>query len=313
MHQNVLQLIGNTPMVQLNNITKGLSSKILVKLEYLNPSGSIKDRIALEMIEKAEQNKDLQPGYTIVEASTGNTGIAITFVGTLKGYKVIIYQAVSGKMSTERTQIMKNLGAEVRIVTTPQFSETGSAPGAEIEIPARKACLELEKNNSNVWWARQFSNPSNVTAHNKTGKEILEQVPDITCFTASIGTGGTLLGIAEVLKKENPDTKIIGIQPASSSHCLIPGDVLPKTDIDGGIVSDMLKQKGLIDEIVTVSDRKAIDMAHKLWKKEGLHAGISSGANVLVALREAKTTQGTVVTILPDSMDRYLTDEHYIT
>lgn len=311
--KNVLQLIGNTPMVQLKNIGKELSSKILVKLEYLNPTGSIKDRIALEMIEKAEQNKNLKPGYTIVDASTGNTGIALTCVGTLKGYKVTIYQAISGKMSTERTKIMKNLGAEIKVVTTSEFSEKDSAPGAEIELPARKACLKLERDNPDVWWARQFSNPANVTAHNKTGKEILEQAAHVSCFTASIGTGGTLMGIAEVLKKKNLDIKIVGIQPASSSRCLIPGEPLPKSNIDGGIVSDMLNQKELIDDIVMVSDKEAVDMAHQLWRKEGLYAGISSGANVLVALREAEITNQTVVTVLPDSMDRYLTDEHYIT
>ena len=313
-HESVLELIGNTPMVKLNRITKGLPADVLVKLEYLNPSGSLKDRIALEMIEQAEKAGDLKPGYTIVDASTGNTGIALSFVGVLKGYTVVIYQAVSGKVSTERKKMMENIGAKVEVVTPPDSgSEEKSVAGAEIELPARQACLDLE--NANVWWARQFSNAANVTAHNKTGKEIVEQTNGlIDCFTASIGTGGTLMGIAEVLKKEIPHVEIIGVQPASSSKVMVPGNVYPRSEINGGIISDMLKTD-LVDEIVIVSDEKAVAMAHRLWREEGLFAGISSGANVYAAVEKAKKQKKgkTVVTVLPDNMNRYMTEEHYIT
>lgn len=313
-YSSILELIGNTPMVRLNSITKGFHSEVLVKLEYLNPSGSLKDRIALEMINEAEKSGDLKPGYTIVDASTGNTGISLSFVGTLKGYKVVIYQATPEEASTERTKIMKNIGAEVDTVTPGFDLKEKSIPGAEIELPARQMCLDLERSNPDVWWARQFSNPANVRAHNKTGKEILNQTNgNIDCFVASIGTGGTLMGIAEVLKEEVPHITIVGVEPASSSESIVPGQQYPRSEIKGGIISDML-EKELVDEIITVSNEEAVEMTHRLWKEEGLFAGVSSGANVYGAVKKVEDMKGkTVVTILPDSMNRYLTEEHYIT
>ena len=301
-------------MVRLNSVTRGFHSDVLVKLEYLNPSGSLKDRIALEMINEAEKSGDLKPGYTIVDASTGNTGISLSFVGVLKGYKVVILQATPEEASTERTKIMKNIGAEVDTITPGFDSKEKSIPGAEIELPARQTCLDLERNNTDVWWARQFSNPANVRAHNKTGKEILNQTNgNIDCFVASIGTGGTLMGIAEVLKKEIPDITIVGVEPASSSELIVPGKQYPRSEIKGGIISDML-EKELVDEIITVSNEEAVEMTHRLWREEGLFAGVSSGANVYGAVKKVEDMKGkTVVTILPDSMNRYLTEEHYIT
>lgn len=188
--------------------------------------------------------------------------------------------------------------------------------GAEIELPGRRICLELEKSNPKIWWARQFSNHGNVMAHNETGREILAQTNgEVDAFVMSIGTGGTLMGVAEVLKKELTDVKVIGAIPSSSKKDMIPGMPYPRTDISGGIVSDIMDKPDLIDEIVRVSDEDAVKMTHRLWKEEGLFAGVSSGANVLVALNEAKSLgRGkTVVTILPDSGDRYLTEEHYVT
>ncbi|MGA2785641.1 MAG: cysteine synthase family protein [Candidatus Bathyarchaeia archaeon] len=313
---NILNLIGKTPIVRLNKIASGITADVFVKLEYLNPSGSLKDRIALRMIEHAEKEGSLRPGYEIVESSTGNTGIALSFVGCVKGYKVVIYETLPGKMGAEKMKIMRNYGADVELIPPKEDLGEKSVAGAEVESPGRKTCLELERTHSNVWWARQFSNPQNVEAQKETAREILSQLDGkVDCFTASIGTGGTLMGIAEVLRKERPNVRIVGIQPASSKVAMTPGKPYPRSEIAGGIVSDMLEKAGLIDEIVRVSDEDAVGMTHRLWGEEGLFAGVSSGANVLVALREAKRLgKGkTVITILPDNADRYLTEEHYVT
>ena len=309
---NVLELIGKTPLVKLNKITKGLDVNIFVKPEYLNPTGSLKDRIALRMIEQAEKDGLLKPGYTIVESSTGNTGTSLSFVGTMKGYKVVIFETTPGKMGEEKMKIMRSFGAEVKRITSKDLEDLKekSVSGAEIELPGRRICLDLERTKPNVWWARQFSNPQNVKAHNQTAKEIVSQIDGkIDAFTASIGTGGTLMGIAEVLRREFPHIKIVGIQPASSRIKMTPNMSYPKSEIEGGIVSDMLARTGLIDEIVQVSNDDAVNMTHRLWREEGLFAGVSSGANVLVALEQAKKLgkRAEVTTILPDSGDRYLT------
>ena len=316
--KNILDLIGNTPMVKLNNLTKDIEANVLVKLEYLNPSGSMKDRIALKMIELAEEARILKPGYTIVESSTGNTGIALSFVGTRKGYKVVIYETIPGRMGEEKVKIMRNYGAKVQLITPKDIENLRekSVPGAEIELPGRRICLDLEKNKPNIWWARQFSNPGNVKAHNETGMEILTQTNNkVDTFVMSIGTGGTLMGVATTLKKKLQNVRIVGIQPASSKKEMRPGTSYSRTDISGGIVSDMMEKPHLIDEVVRVSDEEAIKMTHRLWKEEGLFSGVSGGANVLVALNEAKRLgKGkNVVTILPDHGDRYLSEEHYIT
>jgi len=315
---SALDLIGKTPLVRLKKLSESVEANVLVKLEYLNPSGSIKDRIALKMIEEAEKEGVLKPNYTIVESSTGNTGIALAFVGTLKGYKVVIYETIPGMMGQEKIKIMKNFGAQVNVITPKEIDllKEKSVPGAEIELPGRRICLELEKNNPNVWWAHQFSNPNNVKAHHETAKEILDQTQNnVDTFVASIGTGGTLMGIAEALKKELPHIRVVGIQPASSKETMKPRRPYPRSDIKGGIVSDMLERLNLIDEVVRVSDEEALKVTHMLWDREGLFAGVSSGANVYVALREAeKLGKGkNVVTVLPDSGDRYLTEEHYVT
>ena len=289
-----------------------------MKLEYLNPSGSMKDRIALKMIEEAEEKGELKPGDTIVESSTGNTGTSLSFVGTMKGYKVIIYETIPGKMGEEKRNIMKNYGAEVHVISPKELEniKDKSVSGAEIELPGRKICLELENEDETIWWARQFSNPYNVKAHNETAREILKQTNGkVDAFAMSIGTGGTLMGVSEVLREKLPNVKIVGVQPASSIKDIKPGTPYPRDEISGGIISDMVERQNLIDDIVSVSDDDAVNMTRRLWKEEGLFAGVSSGANVLVALELAKELgKGkTVVTILPDSGDRYLTEQHYVT
>jgi cysteine synthase A len=318
-YHSILGLIGNTPIVELDRLGGDTNGKVFAKLEYMNPSGSLKDRIALEMIEQAEKNGVLKRGYTILESSTGNTGIALSFVGAMKGYKVHIYETMPHKFSEERMKIMHDFGAETSLMTPNEYEKIKekSIDGETVELPGRALCLEKEKTEPNTWWARQFSNPANVQAHNKLGKEILAQMNGkVDVFVASVGTCGTLLGVAQTLKKELPNVRIVGIRPASAKRQYILGrpDLTPRTDISGGISTEML-ESGLIDEIVQIKDVDAVNMTHKMWREEGLFAGVSSGANVLVAIGEAKKLPKgkTVVTVLPDHGDRYLTEEHYTT
>jgi cysteine synthase A len=315
-NSGLLELIGSTPLVELRALAEESTAKVFAKLEYLNPSGSIKDRIALRMIEDAELRGALRPGFAILESSTGNTGIAISFVGAVRRYKVIIYETTPGGIGTDKVRIMQRYGAEVRSLRPEDSEETGegSVAGAEVELPGRQLCLELEKSNSQCWWARQFSNPWNTLAHHQTGEEILAQTNGrVDVFVASIGTGGTLKGIAEVLKDANPNVKIVGIQPASSKMAIVPGVPYPASEVDGGIISEMVVVPSLIDDVVRVKDEEAVEFAHHVWAA-GFFAGVSSGANALVALREARRMpRGNVVTVFPDSGDRYLTEEHYVT
>ncbi|RLG01461.1 cysteine synthase A [Thermococci archaeon] len=313
---DILSLIGNTPMVKLRKVTREISSSIFVKLEYMNPSGSIKDRIALYMIEDAEKRGILHPNSTIVEASTGNTGIALSFVAAMKGYKmkVFIPKLVS---ENEKLKIMRLYGAEIETVDTEETpkSRDKSVHGGDIEIVPRKKCLELENRDSSVWWARQFSNPYNKLAHKKTtGKEILEQTDGkIDAFVASVGTGGTLVGVGEALREEIPNIKIIAVEPAGfplirkgkSGIRIIEG-------ITGGL---LLEAVDIADEVLVIDDKEAINMANRLMGEEGLFCGISSGANVLASLKIAKKYPKlkNIVTVLPDRRDRYFTTERYTT
>jgi cysteine synthase A len=316
MVKSILDTIGHTPLVKVGRLTEGVKANLFVKPEYMNPSGSIKDRIALKMIEDAEQKGWLKRGYTILESSTGNTGIALSFVGCLKRYRVVIYETTPGKIGEEKRKIMSGYGAEVRSLPPEDLArmKEKSVAGAEVEKPGRQMCLSLEKAHSDHWWARQFSNPANVQAQRDMGIEILEQSGGkVDIFIASIGTGGTLAGVAEVLKKENPRVRVVGVQPASSQKKIVPGQPYPRSEVDGGIIAEMVQIPNLIDEVVMVGDSEAVSMTHRLWK-EGFFAGVSSGANVLVALREAGKYEGAnIVTVLCDSADRYFTEEHYVT
>ena len=314
---SVLRLIGNTPLVRLNRVTSGLEAEVWAKLEYLNPTGSTKDRVALRMIQDAERQGHLKPGYTIVESSTGNTGTTLSFIGTLMGYKVIIYETTPGKMGPEKKNLMAGYGAEVRTISPEEYEDLSKGvPGAEIELHGRRICLALEKRSSNVWWARQFANPSNVEAQKDAGREILEQTGGrVEAFVASIGTGGTLMGVAEVLKERNRKTRVVGAVPPGSKREMRPGKPYPKSEIEGGIISEMLMRPGLIDEVVTVTDGEAVEMIGRLWREEGIFAGVSSGANVVAALRlaEGMKRDQKVVAVMHDSGDRYLTTRHYVT
>ena len=315
---SVLNLIGNTPLVRLNKITDGLESEVLAKLEYLNPSGSIKDRMALSMIEAAEKRGDLKPGYKIVEASTGNTGIALSFVAAVKGYQMVVYmpQAVA---SAERRKMMESYGAKIELVDTAGLDPSldPSIHGGVIEITPRMKCRDVEAANPDVWWARQFSNPDNVGAHRETtGKEILEQTGGrVDAFVASIGTGGTLMGVAEALKPLCAHLEMIAVEPAGAPWIGRGKDAIPLIEgITDGLLIDILDQ-GVADEIIWVTDEDAINMARRLTQEEGLFCGMSGGANVFAALQVARRLgKGTtIVAILTDSRDRYLSKERYIT
>jgi cysteine synthase A len=313
---SVLDLIGNTPMVKLERVSGEGAADVFVKCEYLNPSGSLKDRIALKMIREAEADGRLKPGYTIIEASTGNTGTAFSFVGTYLGYKVAIY--MPGGMTPERIRLMESYGAEVHQLKLESSSKDRSIAGAEVEIGTRLRCFELERTQPNTWWARQFSNPANTMAQVKTGKEILRQMGGkVDAFVASIGTGGTLYGIAIALKEELPHVKIIGAEPASGKHPISEGyKRVPGfgDEVTGGIIEEMM-DSGLIDEVVQVSNEDASAMSDRLVKEEGLFCGVSAGANVHLALGiAAELGRGKrVTTVLPDSRDRYLTQKKYTT
>ncbi len=314
---SILEMIGHTPLLKLK--MQGQSGiNIWAKLEYLNPSGSLKDRIALRMIEDAEKNGKLKAGFTILESSTGNTGIALSFVGAMKGYKVVIYETTPGEVGEEKRKIMSGYGAEVRSLPPDEleYLTEKSVSGYEVELPGRVKCLELEQENPTYWWARQFANPSNVTAHHDTGREITEQLEGpIDAFVASIGTGGTLMGVAEVIKEKYPKARIVGVLPASSKIKFDLEKPIPATDVHGGILSEIMKRPGLIDDLVKVTDKEAVEMIHRLRQEEGIFAGVSSGANVLTALRVSKKLApgANVVTIFPDNADRYFSDEHYVT
>ncbi|MFQ5711941.1 MAG: PLP-dependent cysteine synthase family protein [Candidatus Geothermarchaeales archaeon] len=317
-HDSVLELIGNTPMVRLNRVTEGIEANVLAKLEYLNPSGSLKDRIALRMIEDAEKSGQLKPGDTIVESSSGNTAIALSLVAAVKGYKMRLYYPET-VWSPEKLRVMSRYGSEVETVplVETEVARKAGVHGARVEVPGRVKCREVEESDPRVWWARQFSSPGNVAAHNDTGREILEQTDGrVDAFVAAVGTGGTLLGVAEVLRREVPDVRIIAVEPAewegfeeilSRERRVIPG-------ITDGIISQIL-ETNIVDEVVKVTNEEAREMAYRLSREEGLFAGMSSGANVFAALNEArKLGRGkNVVTVLPDSGDRYFTDERFIT
>jgi len=309
---SVLELIGNTPLVKLDKLSRDGAADVFVKCEYFNPSGSIKDRIALEMIREAENDGKLGPGYTIIEASTGNTGTALSFVGTLLGYRVAIYMPEG--MTPIR--LMESYGADVHELKG-EASGSGVA-GAEVEIGTRMACYKIEKSQPKTWWARQFSNPGNTRAHLTTGREILEQMDGrVNAFVASIGTGGTLYGIAKVLKEELPEVRIVGAEPAggrfplSDGHRRVPGF---GDEVTGGIIEEMM-ESGLIDEVVSVDNDDAAAMHERLAREEGIFCGVSSGANVHLALQVAEELGPgkRVATILHDSGDRYFTVKKYTT
>ncbi|MGH7198105.1 MAG: cysteine synthase A [Candidatus Omnitrophota bacterium] len=301
-NQSILDLVGNTPMVQLLKVADKSHARIFAKLEMFNPGGSVKDRIALNMIEQAEKKGILKPGSVIVEPTSGNTGIGLAVVGAVKGYKVIL--TMPEAMSQERIQILESFGAEVVLT-----------PAKDGMVGAVEKAREIVASKKDAFMPQQFTNPDNPAMHRKTtAKEILRDIDgEIDAFVAGVGTGGTITGVGEVLKKHNPKIKIVAVEPKSSA-VLSGGKPGPHMiqGIGAGFVPDVL-DRGVIDQILTVDDHEAYDMAKRLTREEGIFAGISSGAACLGAIRIAKALgpQKTVVTVFPDSGERYLSVEPY--
>ena len=299
--QSALELIGKTPLLQLNGYSKVSGIKdatILAKLEYLNPAGSVKDRIALAMIEDAEAKGILKPGATIIEPTSGNTGIGLASVAAAKGYKAVL--TLPETMSVERRNLLKAYGAEL-VLTEGAKGMKGAIAKAE----------ELQKSTPGSIILGQFVNPANPAAHKKTtGPEIWEQTDGkVDIFVAGVGTGGTLTGVGEFLKSKNPNVKIIGVEPASSP-VLTKGEAGPHKiqGIGAGFVPDVLNTK-IYDEILTIENDDAFAEGRAFARSEGILVGISSGAALKGAkiLAERPENKGKViVALLPDSGDRYL-------
>ena len=299
--QNALELIGNTPILQLNNYSKksGISNAIiLAKLEYLNPAGSVKDRIAKAMIEDAEKKGLLKEGATIIEPTSGNTGIGIAAVAAAKGYHAIL--TLPETMSIERRNLLKAYGAEL-VLTEGAKGMKGAIEKAE----------ELKKSIPGSIILGQFVNPANPEIHKKTtGPEIWKQTDGkVDIFVAGIGTGGTITGVGEYLKEQNPNVKIVGVEP-SASPVLTKGTPGPHKiqGIGAGFVPDVLNTK-IYDEIITIDNEDAFAEGKSFAVSEGILVGISSGAALKAAkiLAEREENKGKViVALLPDSGDRYL-------
>ena len=301
---NVLELVGNTPTVRLNRIVDKEGAEVYAKLESFNPGGSVKDRICLSMIEDAEKKGKLKTGAIIVEPTSGNTGIGLAMVCAVKGYKCILTMPES--MSLERIFILKSYGAEV--VLTP------SAEGMQGAIKKAEGIIKKTRNS---FMPQQFNNPANPEIHRRiTAKEILAVLDGkLDAFVAGIGTGGTITGVGEILKKKNPDIKIIAVEPLTSA--VLSGKSAGPHKIQGigaGFIPKVLNRK-IIDEIITVDDKQAFDIARRLAREEGLLVGISSGAAVFAALKVAKDLgKGKrVIVILPDTGERYFSMEQYFT
>ncbi len=293
MIENVIDLIGNTPLVSLRQMT-GLP--IYAKAEFLNPGGSIKDRVAKNMIEQAEKSGELRPGMTIVEPTSGNTGIGLAFVGVRKGYRVII--VMPENMSEERKKIIRALGAEL-VLTPPEESIDGSVKKAE----------ELSEQMGNCFIPQQFVNPNNPAIHyNTTAVELYDQLEGkVDIFVSGLGSGGTLQGIGKYLKEKNPDLKVAAVEPKNVSALLGHEPGLHSIQgIGDGFIPDVL-DTSLIDDIIEVTDEDAIRTARELASVQGLLCGTSSGANVWACkmLAEKYGKDKVIATVLADRMERY--------
>ncbi|MBO5798374.1 MAG: cysteine synthase A [Clostridia bacterium] len=299
-YTSVDQLIGHTPLLRLTHIEKehGLSARILAKLEYLNPAGSVKDRVALAMLNEAEAAGKLTPGAVIIEPTSGNTGIGLAAVAAARGYRLIIL--MPDTMSAERQMLMRAYGAEL-ILTDGALGMTGAIQKAE----------ELAAEIPNSFIAGQFTNPANPAAHRATtGPEIFQDTDgEVDIFVAGVGTGGTITGTGEYLKSQNPAVQVVAVEPARSP-ILSGGEAGPHglQGIGANFVPAVLNT-GIYDEVLTVTEEEAFAAARLLGKKEGVLVGISSGAALAAAVKVAARSENgdkTIVVLLPDTGDRYL-------
>ncbi len=298
--KRLTDLVGNTPLLELSNYNKsnGLKARLVVKLEYFNPAGSVKDRVALAMIEDAETKGVLQPGATIIEPTSGNTGVGLAFVAAAKGYKLIL--TMPDTMSIERRNLLKALGAELVLT-----------PGADGMKGAISKAEELKNATPGAVILQQFENPANPATHLRTtGQEIWKDTDGkVDLFVAGVGTGGTVSGVGEALKQHNPAIKIVAVEP-SASPVLSGGKPGPHKiqGIGAGFVPKNYKAS-VIDEVIPVQNDDAIRTSRELAKQEGLLVGISSGAAVYAATELAKRPENegkTIVALLPDTGERYL-------
>ncbi len=331
--QTILDAIGNTPLLKLNRVTDSLDASVYVKCEFTNPGGSIKDRMARQMIEAAERRGDLKPGGTIVDQSTGNTGPALAFVGAVKGYRVRLFlpaQLSSAYDPSDRIRIARLYGCEVTpIDLNDHIAGVDRLDGldkAAAHVAVRmKHCFDLQQTEPSVWWANQLCNADNTAAHREgTGAEILEQVDGpIHGWIASVGTGGTLLGVAQALRARHPELTVAGVVPTDDPriewvrtravHRALEQFGVP----DQRFLMEELLEGNVMDRELTVDNGDARQMADRLCREEGLYCGMSSGANVVAAIQMAKRLGpgSQVVTVVVDRRDRYIAEhpnEHYV-
>ncbi|MCR4398033.1 MAG: cysteine synthase A [Firmicutes bacterium] len=303
-YSNVLEAIGRTPVIRLKRITRGIEAEVVVKLEAVNIGGSIKSRTALGMIERAEREGRLKPGSIIVEATTGNQGIGVAMVAAVKGYKAIII--MPEHMGKERRKIVKAYGAEV--ILTPTLDDM-----EQTVWECRKKAFELEKQDPKYVYLKQFDNPGNPDIHRRTtAAEILSQTDGkLDAFVATIGTAGTLTGVAEVLKVAIPTIKVYGVEPEEASLEGKGKKGLHKQQGIGDAQLTKILNRSVVDGWLSVTDEQAYTMARRLAREEGIFAGISSGTAVHAAVEVARgLPKGSrVLTILPDTGERYLEDE----
>jgi len=301
--RDMTELIGNTPMVWLNRMAHGLPGRIAAKLEFFNPTSSVKDRTGVAMIEAAEFEGRIKPDTIILEPTSGNTGVALAFVCAVRGYKLVL--TMPENMSEERRRILKALGAE--LILTPAAEGMGGAVERARQLAAEDPCYFIPQ---------QFENPANPEIHRRTtGEEIWRDTEgQVDVLVAGVGTGGTLTGVAEVLKGRKPSVRAIAVEPAESS--LLCGGKPGRHGIQGigaGFIPRVLNRE-IVDEVIAVATKAAVRAARVLARREGILAGVSSGAAVRAALAVARREENRgqlIVVILPDTGERYLTTELY--